>query len=289
VACWYAPDMTADPSVPDSSPASPGLDRVALLERTIGASLERIWENVLDWEHLPWLHRGSFASIHLEEEGAWGWRARTASAARPDDAFVVEVRIDRTARRYVSRTVAGAGAGTEIWTFLDPTAEHETAIRVEFWMPGVPEDARPKVGEHLLALYERLWDEDESMMRERTARLEERGRRPGPAESRTTDLGPRDALIARLPTCVELGGIRWRIVSLDGALVAHDARCPHLFGPLVEGPVEGAATAEVRCPWHGYRFDVRTGASADGRRLRLRRPPRVDVDASSGHVRLVLD
>ncbi|TMP97098.1 MAG: hypothetical protein E6L09_13880 [Verrucomicrobia bacterium] len=30
------------------------------------ASLERIWENVRDWEHLPWLHRRSFLDIQLE-------------------------------------------------------------------------------------------------------------------------------------------------------------------------------------------------------------------------------
>jgi len=46
-------------------PVSPGLDRVATLRRTIGASLERVWENVFDWEHLPWLHRQDFASIDL--------------------------------------------------------------------------------------------------------------------------------------------------------------------------------------------------------------------------------
>jgi nitrite reductase/ring-hydroxylating ferredoxin subunit len=29
----------------------------------------------------------------------------------------------------------------------------------------------------------------------------------------------------------------------------------------------------VRCPWHDYAFDVRTGQSADGRNLSLATPP----------------
>ena len=43
------------------------LTSVAVYERTIRASLERVWENVLDWEHLPWLHRRTFGHIRLLE------------------------------------------------------------------------------------------------------------------------------------------------------------------------------------------------------------------------------
>jgi nitrite reductase/ring-hydroxylating ferredoxin subunit len=42
----------------------------------------------------------------------------------------------------------------------------------------------------------------------------------------------------------------------------------------------------VRCPWHGYRFDLRTGLSADGRGLRLAPAPEVRVDPGTGAVRL---
>jgi len=39
---------------------SKALTLVTTYQRTIHASLERIWENVCDWEHLPWLYRSSF-------------------------------------------------------------------------------------------------------------------------------------------------------------------------------------------------------------------------------------
>jgi nitrite reductase/ring-hydroxylating ferredoxin subunit len=31
----------------------------------------------------------------------------------------------------------------------------------------------------------------------------------------------------------------------------------------------------VRCPWHDYVFDIRTGESADGRNLALATPPKI--------------
>ncbi len=42
---------------------------------------------------------------------------------------------------------------------------------------------------------------------------------------------------------------------------ALDGTCPHQGGPLGEGTVEDCV---LRCPWHGWAFDARTGASADG-------------------------
>ena len=74
-----------------------------------------------------------------------------------------------------------------------------------------------------------------------------------------------------------------RLVRLGGEVVAHSALCPHWLGPLEDAPLEQGC---IRCPWHGYLFDLRTGASADGRRLRLAPAPRVEVDAG-GMVALV--
>ena len=37
--------------------------------RRVGASLDRIWENVFDWEHLAHLHDGSFRHCELLAQG----------------------------------------------------------------------------------------------------------------------------------------------------------------------------------------------------------------------------
>ena len=47
------------------------------------------------------------------------------------------------------------------------------------------------------------------------------------------------------------------IVSMvNGKVYALDAVCSHEGGPLEEGTLEGY---EIECPWHGSKFDVRTG------------------------------
>ena len=44
--------------------------------------------------------------------------------------------------------------------------------------------------------------------------------------------------------------------NVDGQFFAVDNACTHRGGPLAEGEISGH---EVTCPWHGARFDVRTG------------------------------
>ena len=255
------------------------LTHVASYERTLQASLERAWENVLDWEHLPWLHRDAFASIEREDSGSWGWRARVR--LRPDQGREVrlELLVERDAGRYVTRTLDGRGAGSEIWTRLTPLAADRTQVEVGFHLPGVPPQRREQLGLSYVALYTRLWDEDETMMRRRQRELDRARAEPtGPL-----CLGREDELRKQLPLCVELAGRRWRVLEHGGELLVHAASCPHMLGPLEQAEPEAG---QIRCPWHGYAFDLRSGRSTDGRGLRLPRAPRVEVDAA-GEVRLV--
>ena len=257
------------------------LTSVAVYRRRIGASLERVWENVRDWEHLPWLHRESFASIALEQEGASGWRARlglrgSALAIRLE--LVVE-----NERRYVARTLEGPGAATEIWTRLDPVDARRTDIEVEFCVPDVADERRDTLGAGYVALYTRLWDQDEAMMQRRSFLLDApRGECAAPEP---VDLGPAAELESRLPLRAVFAGRPVVVARCGAELLAYDALCPHALGPL-----DGAEIADGRvvCPWHGKAFDVRTGRSCEsGDRLRLHRAPRVAV--SSGRVSLVPD
>jgi nitrite reductase/ring-hydroxylating ferredoxin subunit len=265
---------------PDSS-ASNELASVGVYRREVHASLERIWENVLDWEHLPWLHRESFSRIECLEEGPSGWRAKLGLAPEASgQEILLELALEEPALRYVARTLEGPGRGTEIWTRLRPTAADRTQIEVEFLLPGIPPARRGALGRAYLQLYQLLWDQDEAMMARREAQL---AGMPKPATADPVRLGPLAALRARLPLALELGGRGYRVLELAGELVAHATMCPHRLGPLEQAEIVDGC---VRCPWHGYRFDVRTGRSVDGRRLRLAPAPRVVIDPESSEVEL---
>ena len=58
------------------------------------ASLPRVWENVHDWEHLPWLHRSTFCSIDLLGSGAWDKQALVGlQPAEADRRIEIEVEL----------------------------------------------------------------------------------------------------------------------------------------------------------------------------------------------------
>ncbi len=255
-----------------------GLRRVASYERIVGASIERAWENARDWEHLPWLHRSSFHSIELIEQSRSGWRARVG--IRPESLIVLELAIDASGDRYVSRTLEGAGAGSEIWTTLAAQPDSATAVEVHFdlsELESASDEKIARIGASYRTLYTRLWDEDEAMMRGRARAL---GQRDAPRTKRI-ELGPRDAL--QLPLLLDVPGHDFRVVELDGMLVAHTTTCPHWKGPLE--PTDDPARLE--CPWHGYAFDLRSGRSCDGGGLRLEPNARIETNPVTRSVTLL--
>ncbi len=146
---------------------------VATYRRTLHASVERVWENVLDWEHLPWLHRTAFAAAELVEHTPESWRAWvTLTPAARGKRALIEIQTDMPNLRYWSRTRDGQGAGSEVLTMLAPVDERTTNIVVEFRTPSLPPEKAHAVGAAYLQLYQRLWDEDERMMLRKQALLD---------------------------------------------------------------------------------------------------------------------
>ncbi len=56
------------------------------------------------------------------------------------------------------------------------------------------------------------------------------------------------------------------LTHIDGEYHAMDNRCPHQGGPLGEGSIEKGKNGEcmLRCPWHGWDFDPKTGLPPGG-------------------------
>ena len=56
------------------------------------------------------------------------------------------------------------------------------------------------------------------------------------------------------------------LTHIDGEYTAMDNRCPHQGGPLGEGSIEVGEDKQcwLRCPWHGWDFDPKTGRPPGG-------------------------
>jgi nitrite reductase/ring-hydroxylating ferredoxin subunit len=57
---------------------------------------------------------------------------------------------------------------------------------------------------------------------------------------------------------MEVNGTPLAIFNVDGNFYAINDVCGHRGGPLGEGELDGRT---VVCPWHGWRYDVTTGAN----------------------------
>ncbi|MEW9673949.1 Rieske (2Fe-2S) protein [Ammoniphilus sp. 3BR4] len=73
---------------------------------------------------------------------------------------------------------------------------------------------------------------------------------------------------------VELDGVEIAMVNVEGKLYAFRNQCPHQGVPMVQGLIGGAMLPSepgqyiygcddeiVRCPLHGWEFDMKTGKS----------------------------
>ena len=58
---------------------------------------------------------------------------------------------------------------------------------------------------------------------------------------------------------VKLNGIDIALFNIGGTVFAIKNRCPHRSGPLIRGFTDDAGG--IRCPMHGWRFDLRDGSS----------------------------
>ena len=242
----------------ERNPNNLNLVQVTSYKRRVHANIDRVWENVLDWEHLPWLHDSSFDYVTLDSAGEWGWR----TWSNAEQSASVELCVNRDRSEYVARSYQYDHQVSEIWTHL-AAAEDHTDIEVTFALPDVKPESVDKVGTIFLKLYTHLWDEDEDMMQKRQARLQQRFGSPAATEMRLEKP-------LKLPVTVTLGRGDWTLRKIDGHVLAHSAICPHLLGPL-----EATEGSRLSCPWHGYQFDMVSGncLAPAGASCQLKTPP----------------
>lgn len=84
---------------------------------------------------------------------------------------------------------------------------------------------------------------------------------------------------------IDVGGRSIGVFNVEGTFYALRNMCPHQGAPLCRGSIQGTAEASrpgeyvwgregriLRCPWHGWEFDITTGESVfNPHRTRVRR------------------
>jgi len=83
---------------------------------------------------------------------------------------------------------------------------------------------------------------------------------PGVAEGWHA-VGPLDAFAEGKPTEGSAGGAMLVVVRWGDAAYAADLHCPHKFGNLADGAVDGM---QITCPMHTATFDLATGRPRAG-------------------------
>lgn len=93
----------------------------------------------------------------------------------------------------------------------------------------------------------------------------------------------------------EIDGQEIAVFHIEGELHALANYCVHQSGPLCEGPLSGRMETQeddtalqyderqtaIRCPWHGWRFDISTGNSLQSDRYTV---PTYEVEVENGDV-----
>jgi nitrite reductase/ring-hydroxylating ferredoxin subunit len=86
-------------------------------------------------------------------------------------------------------------------------------------------------------------------------------------ETRFVTVARVDDLEPETVTVVRAGEEEIALVRIGDEFFATQGKCLHLEGPLGEGWLEDHV---LTCPWHGWQYDVRTGANEFDRAIVLR-------------------
>jgi len=106
------------------------------------------------------------------------------------------------------------------------------------------------------------------------------------------DVGPVELLERTGLLTARVGGREIGVIATPDGPRAVRNRCPHQGGPLCRGPValrlegtpgkyDAGDRLVLRCPWHGWEFDLQTGRCPDDAAMRVAVYP---VRVESGRV-----
>lgn len=229
-----------------------------------------ILEQYFDFEHV--------ACVHPQTLGEYVLVENAGTRLIYDQLWPADRRGRRATSRIVQtytppgvidfRFMSGKHQGTEVHSQLEPHA-NGTRLTETYRIPSLPDwkVLRWLITPLVMRLVNRIWDEDLDVgvciggwpgVPDQPSRVEsEQWRRSLP--DGTYRLGSAEAFPVGAQRVVKLSAGQVLIVRTPDGFRATHTLCPHAGGPLQAH--DGDC---LRCPWHGARFDMATGAAVAG-------------------------
>lgn len=257
-----------------------GLDQLHYLGnymRDLPVNINRMMENAYDWEHLPFVHPSAFSAIEKIDSGPWGWRTKVELPGT-GETQLLQLLVDNDQKYWATTVLSGSGQGVHIHTQASSLSDDRINVDVRFYLeekPASEEMAKMTLG-YLQALYAQLYDEDQILMEGRQQALD-RGTMVSHRKMTELELGLAEDLQQSLPLVFAFRDNQYCLNQWQGQWIVYAATCPHLLGPLNDGTID--EDGSLACPWHGYRFDLRTGRNLDGKCRDLPTAPMVEERA----------
>ncbi len=249
------------------------------VELEVAASAERMIENVMDWEHLPFVHAETFTSVEYLEGGPNWFRTRLGYVS--GEVGITVVTVAEEGDQWTVALEEGPEKGLVLHNVMTKVTPRRIWLDISVYVPELPpnEAARKALFYFHRRQLELIFAQDSEMTAGRQDVLDRTRARWGLVPGAT--LGTVESVRARVPFFVTAEGRRYWVWHDGEALALAAADCPHNGGLL---PCPARDGSERRCPWHGYTFD-NEGKSTDGRGLRTR--PRMRLEQVGDQVHLV--
>lgn len=206
--------------------------KIAGYKRHINSNHERMFENVLDWEHLPHLHSRTFSSINLLAKGE---KTLKFEVGLWPAIFGLKqtIRLQACKLRGIwnVRVISGFMQGLIIRSCVSPETPEGFEVRIDFYIPRTKWYLAP-LGPVLKFSYHRLYDEDVAMMTSRQIFLDSRSTNPKKFSENNLKLGKEKDI--QCPHPFTFQNKAYLLGKIDDNWIAYSAYCPHLQRPFNE-------------------------------------------------------
>lgn len=290
---------------------------VGQYQRRMPVSLARMYENALDWEHLPWLHSSSFTAIECIESGDWGWRAWATLASAKNSggpshrlwgqALAKSLRhqplqLLSFASSLLMQSIAAKRGGSRVLLELRLDTHKKRWITTtldgvgkgtQIWTQVLEHGAEdievqvdffvPNIPQAMAAPIGQYYQQLYQRLYDEDQDMMERRQQALALVKQKPDSKEKQLVLGGIESLKKQLPLTVTVGGKEWQVVQHDGGIAvhHRLCPHMLGPLDRGRVTEngaVVCPWHGYEFSLADGSNLSGQRCKLPKPPKVTID-----------